>query len=252
MFPVMIEPKVLFVGPIDSSKLKVDVVESNRRTNPQIDQMVEEKWKELKSWADREGRTLFNGTSYRLNTVTEVDDAVKLEVAEIKYNIRRSLAGLSDILSEYGEDFYGKGMAIGGPVRTLDGKYVFGLRSGKSVTPTDIDFIGGILEDFEFKDGSSLLEKDKSELCEELGIGDLDIRSIEILGLVLSNTGNVIVITFTDLAVNSNQLSQLFSNADEEMKKIIFVEENALKNYLNNLGGYKPSVVELLQKIRRL
>ena len=244
----MISPKILVKGKFYADDI---IVTTNPVSNRKVDDVLESKvkvaWKEVYKKAKAEGKQVWDGVSFRLNDVREEHSHLKLEVSPIKFSVRYPLNKMKEDLERLGEDYYPRGMAIGGFIKTLDGEFIFGQRSGKSMTSNKIDFIGGVIEEHDGASGQSLLSRNQIEIKEEVGIDRRFIDEMFVVGVVLSNTTNVILITYTELSMGSLEVRNVFSKAtDDEMSDLIFVEEKNLAEYLESLGGYKTMVIELL------
>jgi predicted NUDIX family phosphoesterase len=150
-------------------------------------------------------------------------------------------------LEKLGEDYYAKGLAIGGFVRTIDGYFIFAKKGERSYSKTKIDFIGGILENLDITTGKQLLEEGLRELNEEIGISSKQIEDTYFIGMVLSDTTNIMIVTNTILNISSKKVRDIFNKlSDSELSDLIFIKKSDIKDYLQKLSGYKPCTIELL------
>jgi len=246
----MIEPKILVKGGFSPEDIHIQLNrETNRKTTQELEKLIREEWEWLYSKAKSEGRIIWDGESYRLDDfrVNEHGELF-LKVSPIKYSVRAPLNRLTQYTEKLGEQYLAKGLGIGGFLKTTDGKFIFGVRSGKTLTSNKIDFIGGIVENVDLNSGKELFSQNYKEIQEEMGVSKDQIDNMVVLGMILSNTSNVIIITFTQLNIDSKKVLDVFRQRnDEEMSSLEFVEEESLKDYLHDLGGYKVVVYELLK-----
>ncbi len=243
------QPKVIAKGPFKPEDISIKVNKtSERKIATEIEAKLQETWKQIVIEATSKGQKICDGESYRLDNLQLQGDKITLYLSKFKYSIRKPLSELNAEIESYGDEYCSRGLAIGGLIKTTDGLYIFGKRSDKSSTKARIDFIGGVLEEIEIKDGHDLIRKNKEEILEETGIDNSNINNIEILGLVSSNSSIVVIVTVSSLNIDSTKAREIFkSKKDDEMAELIFINSDGLKNYLNELGGYKPTVVNLLE-----
>lgn len=70
---------------------------------------------------------------------------------------------------------------------------------------------------------------------------------MKIVGIVRSPTTDIEIITFTQLSISSEELRNFFDKReDKELDNFILVEPENLTSFLNELGGYKSAMLELL------
>lgn len=248
----MIQPEVLVAGPFKEGDIDIKfTTESNLMSSPELEEKIAKLWEEKYTEAKQLGKHVYNGQSYRLDSF-ENNAKLKLTISLFSYSTRYPLT----LLFKEGKvnlpaSYYPNGLAIGGLVETADNKFVFGKRGGRSMTHTSIDFIGGIVEDVELKGSRDLFVLNEAELLEEVGVSKGQIIDMVILGLVQSNTGNVIIISQTRLNISSVKLQEQFrSNSDDEMDELVFIDKSELEEYLLGLGGYKQAVVTLLDELK--
>lgn len=246
----MIEPKILWQGTIEQSQLEVSVVEaskSNRAIDPQVEGKLRENWNQKLSEAGEKGSTLYDGESYRLETFSFEDGQARLEVSPMRFSVRSTLKKIPE-LETLGERYYSHGLSVGGFVMTNDGQYVFARKSSKSASSLQRDIIGGVLERIEPLSGEGVLNMNRTELHEEINISPEMIEHMRIIGLVRSSTTDIVIVTTTALKVSANELRVLFDKReDKELEAIEFVAPENLEAYLYELGGYKPTMGQLLR-----
>lgn len=243
-----IQPKILWKGSLSAEQVSVKIIlESNRKTNPEIEAELKRKWAKDSAFALQNNIELYDGISYRLEHYEFQNQKLEITVSPLRYSIRNSLKRLPQ-LAELGESYYSQGLSVGGFVVTTDDKFIFARKSAHSASTVKTDIVGGVLEEIEPVSGAGILNLNKKEIYEELNLVAAFIESMKIIGLVRSNTTDVMIITATKLNIPSAKLVELFnSRADFELDAIDIVNAQELTSYLRRLGGYKPLIIELLK-----
>src|SRR5260221_3610457 len=136
-------PRLLLKGKILREDITIHFnATSKRKINPVIESKIKEVWAETYKIATEKGQTIYNGESYRVDDYKYENGKLALTLSKFTYEVRSSLNKLAAEIELLGDDqYYSRGFAIGGFLKTSDGKYIFGQRSGKNVTSNTIDFI---------------------------------------------------------------------------------------------------------------
>jgi len=242
------ESKILLSGRFSAEDINIIGTDtSSRKIVPEIESRLSHVWEENSAAAQKAGKLIYDGESFRLEKAEIVEGKLELTVSKFKYSVRSALVALAPQLLELGIEYTGNGLAIGGFIKTTDGKYIFGEKSGKTTSTAKVDFIGGMLEPKVLKDGKDLIEYNEVEIEEESGIKPEDIESIVITGLIYTPTSNIIILTETNLRISSEEVLERFrDNNDGEMTRLIFKNESELVDYVREIGSYKPQALELL------
>lgn len=245
------ESRILVSGPFESHQIVVaQNTPTTKLTNPSIELMIEETWLKLQSRAKQNDLLLYNGLSYRLDNVEFNSETAKLtlQLGEFDFRTRKSLELIVGEIIELGHEYLGLGLAIGSLLQTSDGLYVFGQRSGRTMADSAVDFIGGIVESNIEVSEKGLRQMLLLELLEEANIDAREVTINQYLGIILSNRGNAVLLADVRLNITKSQLEHKFTFSDKvEISNLIFVESSNLIQFLKSVGGYKLSVVELLQ-----
>lgn len=244
--------RILLKGPIFPEDILVKQVKtSNRKINAEVEKNIQAIWEETIKESKRKGWNIYNGESYRLEEISKDKSNVELKVSRLKFKTRNSLTRQSASLHKLGEDYFCKGLAIGWFLRTSDNKYIFGQRSGNSLTETRTDFIGGILEDVDLKSGKDIIHKGLQEVKEESGISEQNLKGINIATFVISPSTNIIILASALVNLDSTECKSIFEKdrLENEMRKLVFVDEENLGQFLLDLGGYKTPLVDILDII---
>jgi hypothetical protein len=242
-------PKVLLKGRFDFNEIQIIERPTNLLLPPDLREEVAQKWEDLKRQAKEKNIKVWDSINYRLNDFKIVNGILTLEIAELNFSTRVGLAEIREKLWVLGYEFFPRGLFIGTLLETNDGEYIFGERSKKSATRSRTDIIGGVLSKKEviIKSGSDFKNALTAELSEEINVTKEHLLESYVMGLVLTDSTQVGIITYTKLNLSSEEVNDSFKNKnDGEMESLVFVDEDKLRDYLNNLGGYKPAIVELL------
>lgn len=246
----MIESKILWQGTLFEKDINVKIIteeKSNRAKEKKIEtEILPRMWKEKVIEAKTKNQTLYDGTSYRLESFKYDNNKMNITVSPIKFSIRSSLKKLPE-LESLGEKYYSHGLSVGGFVVTNDGNFLFANKSDKSSSSLKIDIIGGVLEKIEPCSGIGILNANKNELKEELNIDSSMIDEIKIIGIVRSHTTDIVIVTYTILNLSSEEVQNNFEKRnDKELDSIEYVNELEVGEFLERLGGYKWVLKELL------
>lgn len=244
--------RILLKGPISPKDIIIRQVKtSNRKIDIEVEKKTQSIWEETLKESKEKGWNIYNGESYRLEQIGKNGNNIELKVSKLKFKTRNSLTRQSISLHKLGEDYYCKGLAIGWFLRTSDNKYIFGQRSGSSLTVTRIDFIGGILEDVNLRSGKDIIHKGLQEIKEEAGISKQNLKDISIATFVISPSTNIIVLASALVNLDSIECKSIFEKErlEDEMSNLVFVDKDKLRQFLLNLGGYKTPLVDVLDII---
>ena len=241
--------KILAKGPFlpENISLVTNPV-SQRKTNPEIEEIISQTWNQLETKAKAQNQMLWNGESLRLDDLTEHSGNLVLHTSPTDYKTRTCLERNFEKVENLGMAYFSAGLAIGGFVETLDGYFIFNQRSDKSVARNRVDFIGGVMDNVKAKDGFDLLNHNYLELSEEINVAENLVETMSILGLVMSDYGNVIIVTYAKLKVDFKELNDLFEQKhDQEVENLFQVSQGELAELVEKLGGYKTKAFELLK-----
>jgi hypothetical protein len=245
------EPKILFKGKILPQNINIHYsLTSNRKVNEDYEAQALNKWSEIYSKAKDEGKEIWISNYYRLDELKQNNNKLDLTLSTIPFSLILGYRELG-LLQNLHQDYYTNHMSVGSLVQTSDNKYIFGERSGKTMSRSNIDMIGGGLNTTEINlnSGEDIYQMLIKEFEEEISLKFSDISSSECIGIVLSRNMNVIFIFETKLKISSEKLYSNFKsiNDKKELKDLIFIDEDKLGGYLDELGSYKSLVKELLK-----
>lgn len=223
---------------------------SSRLIDQKVEKEIEKKWNERLSQAQSKGIKIWNSTTYRLNEFVIEKDELYLELSEIDFKTRVGMKYI-DAVYDLGPDYYSKGIFTAGLVKTSDNKYIFGELSGNTLSALsrNVDFIGGILSKDEciVTSAKSLAHALEREVQEEINIPANQIQDMILKAIILTSGYNIALIFDVDLTIDSVSVQSLFNlKNDKELKSLVFVEQDKLKEFLRNSQGYMKSVAELV------
>ncbi|MEI7603900.1 MAG: hypothetical protein WCJ19_02680 [bacterium] len=221
---------------------------STRKTNIELENSIEQTWNQIFEKAKLEGKKIWNSKIYRVNNYKFDDEKLFLELgpSDFKNGLVFKMIPFFETLSL---DCYPLNMFCLANVKTLDEKYVFGF-SDKTIQYSNILGIGGVFSKDELlvNNSEDLFENMYKELKEEINVTKSMISEIVISGLLISEGANIGLIFNVDLNVTSLELQKNFEiENDGELERLIFVEQEKYKDYMQNLApGHKSLLWEFL------
>jgi hypothetical protein len=227
-------PLLLAKGIFHPIDLLVTVSESNRHIDSLVEDQIEELWKTKVKLAEEQGKTIYNGLSYRLNSLVIDGAKLRLDFGIFDFKTRECLVeaqGYENLTEEY----FRKGCHSQGTIRTADGKYLLVELSGKSLNFNKVDFIGGIMETKpELKTGEDVFQSFLLELEEEACIGTGDIEDIYLNIIYLNIHTNVGFYFEVLLNIGSEELAARFARdgKDQDIKSLKILSK---EDYLTTL-----------------
>jgi predicted NUDIX family phosphoesterase len=241
------QSKILAKGPFEPQNIKITVTENNRRTNPEIESMIETTWEEVSLKAKNENQMLWNGLSLSLNDLEVNGDQLTLMTCVVEFKQRVGISRNFNRIEHLGKEYFDMGMAVGCIIETGDNNFIFINRSSRSVNMNRTDLVGGVMDRIDATCGNDLIAHGYQEIKEEINLDQADIKSMSILGIVMAPTSNVIVIMDVKVDCSLEEILLKFElGHDDEADSLKIVPASELKDFLITLGGYKPSVVKLL------
>jgi hypothetical protein len=243
------EPSILF-----SKKLAFDrIIIKNSKLRQLTDTaIIKEKvdllWEETLQNALKKGKKIWNGQNLRLDSFNyEISkNSLVLSTSQISFKDRFCRENFHDELSLAGASYTAQGIAIGGLMRTSDENYVFAELSQKYMNESKVDLIGGIVENTQIQNGIELLNEYFREIKEEANVDQNDIQEVFFSGLLQNANGGITIVVNTKLYLDSTNLVKKFELSDkEEVSSLCFVKSSKLKDFLNELGGYKSLISNL-------
>ena len=245
----MIESKIIFKGEIDPKDIVIRINKTSTLKIPlEIETEIESTWEKVYKESNEEGRKLYNGKILRLDSFDIIKGKLEMTLSKIDFKTRVGIIENLSRIKNITEDNLPKSIAIGGLVKTKDNKYIFGINSGKTMNKIPIDIIGGMIEPKTGEFSSEMIfDENYRELKEELNVDRENVKDLHIIGLIL--TSNAVVMFFTSCVLNItvNEVQDKFKlHNDGEVKELLIVDPKNLNSKLNEFGGYKNLVIDLL------
>lgn len=213
-------PRILALGRFHSRDLVTTTSESNRKINPLIEDQIENTWEAKVKRVNEQGKIIYNGLFYRLNSLKEENEKLFLDFGTIDYKTSDSLINIPEYF-ELPEPFYRKGCYTAATVKTSDDRYLMVELSGKSLNENTIDQLGGVMEtDPRNETGDDVFQSLYKELEEEGHITEKDIQSAFLRAVFVARRTNVAFYFEVILNVSSDDLLARF----ESMKKDIDIK----------------------------
>lgn len=89
------EPKILSSGEFSPDDLSISISPSNRMIDKKIEDEIEKVWKRMMMRAKEKGLNLYNGISYRLNSLEQKGKILKIDFSTFEYKVRDGLVALN-------------------------------------------------------------------------------------------------------------------------------------------------------------
>ena len=193
--------KLLFAGRFPRDAVRATLLAVPRPTTPELEALIERRWRAAVERAARDGRELFDGAPLRLAELPVVHSAsssVELKVARSSYrdfvgtNLAQaeSTAALAARPADRGGRYpwhcFGNAIGTSALVLTADGIVVAGRRSERVFgLPGWLHGFGGMLEADDSRAAGATVDVFASmerELEEELGLAPSDLSELVLLG----------------------------------------------------------------------
>lgn len=238
----MYEPRILLKGPFSLDVFELTVIDAPWRADAEYESRVAETWESRVKAAAERGHRLWDGTHYRVADLADLARAggpLRLGTASFRhiatYRPLRELHRAQGLAPFHH-------ISTAALLRTEDDFYVFGKRALNGA----IDFIGG---GFQPEEGVApdLARNVAKEIREELGIDRDGLGAMAGLGIVMSTTSNVLVISgLATTLTRAGVLKAFAAREDDEMAEPVFVPAAEIVSYLRTMTDYRPLVADLL------
>ncbi len=239
-------PLLLAKGIFHPADLLVTVSESNRLIDSLVEDQIEELWKTKVKLAEEQGKTIYNGLSYRLNSLVIEGAKLKFDFGIFDFKTRECLVeaqGYENLTEQY----FRKGCHSQGTIRTSDGKYLLVELSGKSLNFNKVDFIGGIMETKpELKNGEDVFQSFLLELEEEACIHTNDIQDIYLNMIYLNIHTNIGFYFEVVLNISSEDLAARFASEgkDQDIKSLKILSKPDYLATLRSINANKAFIAD--------
>lgn len=213
----MIDPIILVKGNFKPENLSINISESNRKIDPKIENQLNNLQEEKERKAKEKGQRIYNGLSYRINSLKCEGEKIYLDLGVFDFKTRECLAEAQGYY-ESTKEYWRKGGHTLATVKTSDAKYLMVELSGKSMNKNRTDFLGGIMEtEPPIKSGDDLFDSLFRELEEEAFVKKEDISSAILKMVYINPSTNAGFYFEILLKITSDQLQQRFDNETKEI-----------------------------------
>lgn len=245
----MFTPKTLIKRRFDINDIIIKLNNtSNRDIDNNIHAEVQKKRDTIVEKDKKNGKNRWDGTFYRIENLSDLNDAaepIKLELNTIKY---RYLATMNDYMEYYkaSPERYPNHLSTWAMIQTSDWYYIFWSRTGSG----DVDIIGwwAQADELEIQTWKDLENNLRKEMLEEAWITDKHIQSLEWIWFVFSFKSNILLIGEAILTINKEELEEVFlTRQDNEMAKLIFISKDDIVNYMSKMTSFRPLLPDLLE-----
>ena len=215
-------PKILVSGKFGPRDLTVSVSESTRKIDPEVEGKLESVWNARVRYAKEQEKILYNGLSYRLNSVKEDNDRVVLDFGIIDFKTREGLVAIPEYFL-LPEEYYRMGCGVCASIKTVDDKYLMIELSGRSMNQNDIDLIGGIMETVTgMESGANIFYALYKEMEEEAGIMHEDIQTCYLRTIYVTDKSNAMFYFEVVLQITAQEVFDRFvHNKDQDIRSVI-------------------------------
>lgn len=238
-------------GTFSPANLAVSVSASTRKVDSAIEEQLESIWEEKTLKAKEQGQILYNGMSYRLNSLEENGGRIRLDFGTLEYKVRDGLIAIPKYF-EQPEDHYRRGCFSTATVKTSDGYYLMVELSGKSMNENKFELIGGIMETtITMRSGMDIFQSFYNELLEEAGIDNADIDECSLKAIYLETRTNVGFYFEVTTNTSAGELIKRFqNNQDQDIKQLhALTRVEYLKTLNNHPSPNKSFIAQFLLQI---
>jgi hypothetical protein len=234
----MITPKLLVKGNFTFDNLIVSVSSSNLVLLDSVKNDIEKIWEKKLKEAKEKNLNLYNGETYRLNSLKEENGKVYLDFAILDFKTR---FGLRRVLPkiDFDETMYRNGCYVGATVKTSDDKYLMVKLSGKSMNRNTNDVLGGVMETNIEMNSEYIFNVLHTELQEEAGVEKSEIKNTILKGIYQGMYTNIGFYFETELSISSDEILRRFElNTDVDVAGI---EVYSYREYLKVLKNHNEN-----------
>ncbi len=244
----MIKPIILAKGNFKPEDLMTTVSESNRKIDPNRENQLNTLWAEKEKNAKEKGKLIYNGLSYRLNSLKAENGKLFLDFGIFDFKTRECLPETPGFY-ETTEEYWRKGCHTIATVKTSDDRYLMVELSGKSMNKNTIEFLGGIMEtEPPIKLGKDIFHSLYKELEEEAFITESDIADSNLKMVYINWNTNVGFYFEILLKLTSEQLQERFNEQTKEID-IKSLKIMSRPEYINVLENHNPNKQFLAKQI---
>ena len=238
-------PEIIYKHSLDT-QIQIAISDtSSRKQDPLLEKQLTQDWEKHMQTCIARGEKVWDGTSYRVNSIEIDTSVVRIELGPIKWSVRSPIRFI-ELLHEKGPAYRGQGAFVSALLQTSDGMFVFGKRPNGTLTT-----IGGLVsgEETQIETFEDFDTMQNIELMEEIGINSTYVRNRTFLGMVYSSAADVGFIYMLSLSIDKNNVEQAFKDrTDEEISSLLFLTTEELETHLGQMGDYWQLLPTFIKK----
>lgn len=242
------KPGLIIQGKFYPKDINVKIADSsNRKINFEIENKIDDNWKEYEKTKKKNGGMIWDATTYRLEDLKKDGDKIELFLGEINFSKRIGARGCLKELAVLGKDYYPAGIYLAAIIKTNDGHYVIGELSGKTTVEGEVSLIGGLLSKDEMliKSSVDISEMLQKELEEEIYIESNEIKDIYLKAIIQTERLAFGLIFYVNLNISAENIKYKFVPNDE-IAGIKFCSKKEIVNILKSMGGARELIAGLI------
>ena len=206
---------------------------------------VDNRWCDTVNNAINNGKTCYNGWSYRVENIEERGNKlyVKLSIIEFKKRLilQRMLLNNED-MPDYSTP---NAVSTGGIVKTNDGYYVLVRLSNSTMNNNTYEVPGGMCENT--WDNEVITTNQKLEVHEEIGVLERDYKVFTLLGVIKKKATEYNFVYYHELHISKNELLEQYKSVtDTDITGIECFLEDDYKRVMKAINKSKEQYIELL------
>ena len=220
---------ILFDGRWTAQNIEVNEIQSTRLVDRNLESALSVSWNNTVDAARKEGKKVWDSDVYRFEHLELSMEKLYLYFSIIPFSVRLEMNKYTEKIRQLGQSYGAKGLFSSCLVKTVDGYFVFVLKSDTYLTQKKYAWVGGVLSKSEeiIRSGSDLFRSAEREVFEELGVKKEHITETTLRVGYLTENWNVCLLFFVQLSLTKNELQKQFESfSDDEAKDLVFINEN--------------------------
>lgn len=211
----------------DQENLHVSRNHSVFSLTPSIQNKVDNLWYKLLRNAVSSKRPLWNGSIYRLHSLTSVKGKLHLVLSVIEYKTYLASPLITADLNGAPFSSQINGLYVGAVVVTSDGQYMLGKVTANSPFPHRYDFISGSLNENEqlIRSPDDIVRFIVNEFCEETSLPEEAIATIKGIAILRTSSSRIGIFYYISLNLTGRESMQL-SKTNFEFSNLCLLSKN--------------------------
>jgi 8-oxo-dGTP pyrophosphatase MutT (NUDIX family) len=241
------EPRILLRKKFHLSDVRVVIEDDEWCPDSEYDRHASAAWAERMEFEAKRNGEIWDGINYRVANALELDSApgpISFRLGRVRYRYIATFRSLFSLHQAHGLEPLHH-LSTAAMLRTKDGFYVFGRRR----IDGSVDLIGGgaQADELPISAGCDLEANLEKEIFEETGLPRSHLVRQAGIGILRSQTSNVLIISDVETSLGRDALEDVFKGReDDEMARLEFVPRSEINPYLFALDGYRPLIPALM------